>query len=524
VVLQRLGRVQQFLETHEDLLPVRAAWLAWLAVVKLARGDVLALARARDRLLERLFKSGLSPDQDLPSFLHLAGSRDFREWLTRLPALVQGWLRRINIPGLDADPADTGAYADLILAFGLARVGERQECQKRVQQAKEWLAGGGDVPSVLLEAYVYRVDQGLGGKAPGGPLPAALVEYLEHMEKIPRYMVDRVRQHSRILEPVEKVQPYRHWQSWDRDPLGGKLAALPDIADRDELARRLHTLLETCTKKGTLPDVHARVLEAALDLAPRAGEQLAQEALGRIGQVVNQVPEVSRKAALIEKGLRLAAHFNQADRVQECVGLFQALLRDPAAGTGHALASLADESFRGLRKLGMRDEIDTLLRQLAMAILQGRPLPACRDQPDWPDLLCSMLHVAAGWYYFGKDAQAKPVVEEVRRQLFRNNLPRPQQTRLACTYVGALAQAPVELALKAIEELFEKLDGIHDTFTTNAHFGLSQLDLVEAVVLAVVTDEFAADPMARHWLEDDEFLVRRRIHRDVHAAVSQTPL
>ena len=34
---------------------MRAVWLAWSHVVKLSRGDVLALARARDRLLERLF-------------------------------------------------------------------------------------------------------------------------------------------------------------------------------------------------------------------------------------------------------------------------------------------------------------------------------------------------------------------------------------------------------------------------------------------------------------------------------------
>ena len=41
-ILQRLNSIQRFLETHEKLLPVRAAWLAW---VHLTRGDVLALAR-----------------------------------------------------------------------------------------------------------------------------------------------------------------------------------------------------------------------------------------------------------------------------------------------------------------------------------------------------------------------------------------------------------------------------------------------------------------------------------------------
>src|SRR5262249_50071101 len=40
---RRLGRVAQFLEAHEKLLPVRGAWLAWVSLVRLSRGDVLAL-------------------------------------------------------------------------------------------------------------------------------------------------------------------------------------------------------------------------------------------------------------------------------------------------------------------------------------------------------------------------------------------------------------------------------------------------------------------------------------------------
>jgi hypothetical protein len=40
------------------------------------------------------------------------------------------------------------------------------------------------------------------------------------------------------------------------------------------------------------------------------------------------------------------------------------------------------------------------------------------------------------------------------------------------------------------------------------------------VVLAVVTEDFAVGSVARHWLEDDEFLVRRRIHRDMNAVMS----
>src|SRR5207244_694375 len=64
----RLNVVQRFLEGRERLLSVRAAWLAWEAFARLSGNDVLALARARDRLLGELFRNGLRPDA-LPSFL-----------------------------------------------------------------------------------------------------------------------------------------------------------------------------------------------------------------------------------------------------------------------------------------------------------------------------------------------------------------------------------------------------------------------------------------------------------------------
>jgi hypothetical protein len=85
-----------------------------------------------------------------------------------------------------------------------------------------------------------------------------------------------------------------------------------------------------------------------------------------------------------------------------------------------------------------------------------------------------------------------------------------------------LGQAPLELAQRRLEELYHRLEGIRDTFTTNSHYSLSQLDLVEAVVLSVVTDDFLMGSSSRRWLDDDEFLVRRRIHDDLRALLSQT--
>ena len=58
-----------------------------------------------------------------------------------------------------------------------------------------------------------------------------------------------------------------------------------------------------------------------------------------------------------------------------------------------------------------------------------------------------------------------------------------------------------------------------DRAFTNTHFSLAQLRLVEAAVLAVVNDDFALGPAVRRWLDDDEYRVRHRIHRDTRALV-----
>jgi hypothetical protein len=134
------------------------------------------------------------------------------------------------------------------------------------------------------------------------------------------------------------------------------------------------------------------------------------------------------------------------------------------------------------------------------------------------------LQVAAGWFFFGQDDRARPILDRARTLLFKSTLTPVEQTALACAYVATLGQAPMELALPRILELFGKLKGVYDTFTTCSHYSLSRLDVIEAVILSLVSREFTVTPEARRWLDDDEFLVRRRIHREVKAAMEKAGL
>jgi hypothetical protein len=554
ILLRQLEPICRCLEKHEALLPVRGAWLAWVSLARISGGDVLSLARARDRLLERLLGKGLSLDQDLPAFLRLAGQSgtvrtdSIMEWLLKQREPVRHWIRALH----DHQPPDrsrqaryvlstermlgmqppygpvgeaycTAAYADLILAWGLARLGAERDCCQLVKQARTILTTRDTVHRFLLEAYSHRIQQVLEGRPAEGPLPDHLLLQLKDLNELDRYKIDWLRQRSRILEPCEQIDPYRgDVQRQYFDDLNPLLARLGEVRDRNELAARIQQLLELAASgshRAALP----RVLRAALAQAPRVGETFALGLLDRVGKELESLADSSEEVPLLEKALVVAAHFEQPAHVQHLLISLQHLLDRLDRREGpRAFAALAESSFRGLRKLGMRDEVDRLLKHAAESILQGRDLANLRARQGvrMARVLPALLHVAAAWFYDGNDEQATAVLDEVRTLLFSNRLKPAEQTALARAYAVSLGQAPVSVALERIEELWKRLHKVHDALTTRSHFSLAQLEVVEAVVLGVVDASFTLGATVRRWLDEDEYLVRKRIHHDLRSVMT----
>ena len=278
-LLSRLQPVQHFLEKHEYILPVRAAWLAWSHLVQMSRGDVLALARTRDRLLERLFNNGLRPEMDMPGFLRFTGQpggprfHGMGDWLVKMCDLTRKWSDAPENRGNYAGH-QTKAYIDLMFGFGLARLGEHDTYRELLDRAREQLNGVGEAHAFLFNAFEYRIRQALEGRAPTGSLPDEQMEYLEHMERGERYAVDRLRDRSRILEPDTKLDPYRHWTATLND-LDRSLAALADTFDRKEVAERVAQLLKGLSKSAAANESRAKILIKSLEIAPRVSEDFA---------------------------------------------------------------------------------------------------------------------------------------------------------------------------------------------------------------------------------------------------------
>jgi cellulose synthase operon protein C len=366
------------------------------------------------------------------------------------------------------------------------------------------------------------------------------------MDRNERYKADRLREQSRIIEPFERIKPYRNFHRRYADEFERELAQLLDMSDKGQLSARLEQLWTSPPPAAQKPGGRTRLLTAALELAPRLGADYAGRAIDRVLPVWDAADDVIDRACLLEKALQAAAHFDHREAVQTFVERFETSLPSiidaylnlqvQYSADKHerlvAIELLFQQSLRGLRKLGLRDEIGRIFAQIVELVRgdasatpksrkAGRPTHA--DPTRGAKLL---LTVAGGWFFFGQHEEARPIVEEVRRQLFTGELIPAFKASLACAYVAAVGQAPLDIALPLVRELFARdsqsgkplLHGVADAFATSTHYSLGQYRIVEATVLTLISDEHVLSAETRRWLEEDEFLVRRRIHRDVRRA------
>jgi hypothetical protein len=92
---------------------------------------------------------------------------------------------------------------------------------------------------------------------------------------------------------------------------------------------------------------------------------------------------------------------------------------------------------------------------------------------------------------------------------------------VACAYASSLGQAPAHVAKELLGEVFQKLEGYWYVATSVSLYSRAQVALIDAIVQAIVGDESVLGSGARRWLEEDEFLVRQRVHRDLRALMDR---
>jgi len=283
-------------------------------------------------------------------------------------------------------------------------------------------------------------------------------------------------------------------------------------------------LLGMATRTGEQPTLPAVVLKL-LDLAGRLHENILLLALHDVKPAIelcgDRFPE---KVRLLEQAIFLAVQMGQAGVVRELLQQFMALLEGRRGlAMLKCVETITGESFRGLRRLGLRTECEQFLQRMEAWVLGGHDLKGLREkQPrEWPIALRTLLHIATGWFFCGQDDRANATLNEARDQLlYQGELPASEQTALALTYAGTLGYADPRIALGRLEELFQRLRNVQLNSTTNSHYMLKPLELVETAVRAVVNETFTLGPTVRRWLDDDEYVVRQRMDRDLSAMMA----
>jgi len=517
-------------------LPVRLAWLLHLASAQRSGGDALGLARGRDRLFERLAISGLALDLDAPAFLRFEGGvggdrfQAARDWLNRTREAIHKWLAklatngRMQWAGLDPDIPATAAYADLMLAWGASKLGDRTRAAELANQAEKALRkaiGPGVDPAVhrsLVARFRDRIRAVGEGRAADGTIVNAITSIAMPPEELSRYAIDKLTAVSRILDATGGIaDPYHArdiawflgndnlgirlntWATMNGQDIGTPQARsfLDELANDPTATLLPRVVLALAARPAILDADSAAVLVAllpsAFELLPEALRQ-ACPADADIGQ------PLARLSTRLVRGItHLALRFDLGAPFAEAV---ESLAHSEASSAN--LVSVAPLIFRTLRKLGLPNAAQGLLK------LTGTSNAA--DEQT--------LAFAAGWFVIGDLDRANRLLDEARDRLFVRGITNERKrTAIAQAYATALAYAPPRLALGRLEELFQRLDRITTTGATARYFALKPLELIDTAITAVVSEEFNLGPAVRGWLDDDEFRVRKRITRDLATAL-----
>jgi len=515
----------------EAELPVRAVWLSHAAAAELAGGDPLALARCRDRLLARLDDFGPSLDLDAPGFLRFrrgpGGDRfqTARDWLMRLREPMHRWLAelqghgKLQWAGIDPESVATLAYAELIWAWGFGELGDRSRAKELEGAARTALAavrgpgGATGVHERIAELFAAHIR---GGTEAAVRDPAA--DRFEHRaDDLARYAVGRLQSSLGVLNenPFRTAFEGREIVGFlGDDDLGERLrkflAARGNAAQTPWEARRLLGVDEADPTAATMP----RILFALLERADELDANLAAAVVPLTFQAVELIPEwvrlglQDRDAAatsmrygkrMLANAARAAVWFHLPASLQDLAEQLIDRVADRDGLYARLALSCSDELIRALRRLGLATQAGVLATRL------NAPGP----------ISAAKLGLTGGLYAAGDDEAAGRLLDEARTKLFVRKIADDRhRTEMALAYVAALATAPHGIALGRLEELFQRLEMVGTTGAANRWYTLNPLRLVDAVVRAVIGDDTALGPAARAWLDDDEFLIRRRIARD----------
>ncbi|HHO51744.1 MAG TPA: hypothetical protein ENK18_12930 [Deltaproteobacteria bacterium] len=480
--------LQRWLDLHDPVLDVRSRWLARRRVAELAGGDALALARARDAILASI-RSGLVPIRDVPSFLRTSTTAEERHQLTSSLTWMEEHL--LAAAPHSGQPRYSRCYARLTLAWAHASLGIDEPAQAALEAARDDLPFDDPIHRVLFGLYRAAIEAARGGLPQETPPPLEVREELERLPRFERYKVDRLRNQSlSILAEPGMADPFHAFVLTERPDL-------PALAPEEllpELRRRLDELASEEDQRLAL----LAVLQGVVALDEATGIELFERAV----------------AAAVD----LEAPDDRVPVLTEAVGVAAALRRP------HAAKIILPALSVGLHGLLERDPqsikpfIRVLPRALARCDLAGagrelfgslREAVAVSHETATVRLRLAGALGSVGGSVEGEAQRALQRLENVELSL---------DERLAILDATADLATPLPLdeAIALWGRLVPQAARAEDLFATNSHFSLSYLRVVEVLAAAHVHPDRLLSAEGRAQIDEDEHLVRLRIHQEDH--------
>ncbi|HLT36879.1 MAG TPA: hypothetical protein VK034_11360, partial [Enhygromyxa sp.] len=510
----RLTALQRFFASHGSLLDLRTLWLARSALARLAGDDRLALFQTRDLIMASL-REGVGLARNIPSFVRTHGSDTdavdlnlLGDELLRVRDVYLTTKRTRSAIEVMFPEEPTHAYVRLVFAWGFARLGRAQAAREELEAATALLGAriaeqrGDPIHRAAYASYRARVEQALEGQAPGAPFsaePGGPIDAREALQRFDRFKYDRLVQYSRILAPRQDVDPFKNWAQRDEQPFAG----LALLNDPEALARLFDRMLADVDRQE--PEARARTLDDLFKYLEALPEPLAVPRLHAGLEWIASVP-VEAQPRLLRNALLLSGYYDRPDLVERAV---RALAVDGGELTERAPAEYAELLTRCaplLRRSNHEAELADLLIKLEQRVVDDQSLVG----------VTARLHLAAAFAALGQPGRVQQAFADARA-LLPELRPVDYQT-LLLEIAGALSRSTPGQAIAGSRSLLEQLPTTTDIASTNSHFCLAVIQLMEAVVLSLASEDLALSDWARRWVEEDEHLLHRRIHRDLSAS------
>ncbi len=481
-----------WLSEHENALDVR---LVWLIRARLHEGDRLGMVRARDAALASI-ASGLSLARDVPAFVRRVDGSEASHLGETLTGLFSRFSSTKRKPSSnEAPPELTRAYVSLLFAWGFARLGLDDLVRDQLALTEATIdlvepSPGDDYDARmdqwtphrwLHDAFHARIAQARAGFVVGAPLPASLMDWRERMKRFSAYKVDRLRQASRILEPAQ-VDPFgSFYRGTERDD--GALVGLVKLPPLE--------LVEALDSSGT---------ESVRDLLTLIGLLPPSLALPRLRDAIGRAASLSdeKREACALLAITLAGHLENPELVKLALEL--------TPPTTESVSTVLAETATLVRRAG--------LAQFGLDLTE-QVIPSGTSFEDVRSAL-KLATVATALGGGGSEERLEQALVAAHEAL--PGLRMPQRLDLTREIALAIGRTTPARAVAGVDQLMNALPEITDTFNTNSHFCLSVLNFMESMVLALVSDDLTLGDWGRSFVEEDEQIVRRRVHHDVQRA------